>query len=37
MGYYFDGALHPWGDPISLLRFPNLSLAEKLRYGAMMF
>jgi protoporphyrinogen oxidase len=37
MGYYIDGALHPWGDPISLFRFPKLSLIEKLRYGAMMF
>jgi protoporphyrinogen oxidase len=37
MGYYFDGALYPWGDPVSLLRFPHLSVAEKLRYGAMMF
>jgi protoporphyrinogen oxidase len=37
MGYYFDDALYPWGDPVSLLRFPHLSVAEKLRYGAMMF
>jgi protoporphyrinogen oxidase len=37
MGYYIDGKLHPWGDPISLLTFPKLSLIEKLRYGAMMF
>ena len=37
MGYYFDGALYPWGDPISLLRFPHLSIVEKLRYGLMMF
>jgi len=37
MGYYIDGALHPWGDPVSLLTFPKLSLIEKLRYGAMMF
>jgi protoporphyrinogen oxidase len=37
MGYYFDGALHPWGDPLSLLRFPHLSLIEKARYGLMMF
>jgi protoporphyrinogen oxidase len=37
MGYYFDGRLEPWGDPVSLLRFPNLSLVQKLRYGAMMF
>jgi protoporphyrinogen oxidase len=37
MGYYIDGALYPWGDPVSLLKFPKLSLPEKLRYGAMMF
>jgi protoporphyrinogen oxidase len=36
MGYYIDGRLEPWGDPVSLLRFPKLSLVEKLRYGAMM-
>jgi protoporphyrinogen oxidase len=36
MGYYIDGRLEPWGDPLSLLRFPKLSLVEKLRYGAMM-
>jgi protoporphyrinogen oxidase len=37
MGYYIDGALYPWGDPVSLLRFPKLSAVQKLRYGAMMF
>jgi len=37
MGYFVRGALHPWGDPISLLRFPHLSLVEKLRYGILMF
>ena len=37
MGYYVDGRLYPWGDPVSLLRFPKLSLIEKIRYGAMMF
>ena len=37
MGYYVDGTLYPWGDPLSLLRFPKLSLIGKLRYGAMMF
>jgi protoporphyrinogen oxidase len=37
MGYYVDGTLYPWGDPIALLKFPKLSLLEKLRYGAMMF
>ena len=29
--------LHPWGDPVSLLSFPQLTLVEKIRYGAMMF
>jgi len=37
MGYYIDGGLHSWGDPISLLRFPGLSLLDKLRYGSLMF
>ena len=37
MGYYIDGRLYRFGDPVSLLRFPKLSLIEKLRYGAMMF
>ena len=37
MGYFIGGALHPWGDPVSLLRFPHLSLAEKLRYGTLMY
>ena len=37
MAYYVDGRLEPWGDPLSLLRFPKLSLVEKLRYGALIF
>jgi protoporphyrinogen oxidase len=37
MGYFYDGRLYPWGNPVSLLSFPKLSLIEKLRYGAMMF
>src|SRR5262249_8723777 len=35
-GYYIDGALHPWGGPISLLNFPKLSLLEKIRYRRLM-
>ena len=27
----------PWGDPVSLLKFPHLSVVEKLRYGLLMF
>lgn len=33
MGFWFRGKLHPWGDPIALLRFPGLSLVAKIRYG----
>ena len=37
MGYYIDGTLHEWGNPVALLKFPHLSLIEKIRYGLMMF
>jgi protoporphyrinogen oxidase len=37
MGYFVDGALHEWGNPLALLRFPALNLIDKLRYGLMMF
>lgn len=37
MGYFIDGELYPWGDPISLLRFPKLGLVAKIRYGLQMF
>lgn len=33
MGFYFNGTLHDWGNPLALLRFPGLSLVQKLRYG----
>lgn len=33
MGYFYEGALHPWGNPVALLKFPGLSLMAKLRYG----
>src|SRR3989338_8784172 len=33
MSYFYNGKLYRWGDPVSLLRFPHLNLAEKLRYG----
>lgn len=34
MGFYYAGRLHDWGTPLALLRFPHLSLLEKLRYAA---
>lgn len=37
MGYYYEGHLHPWGDPVSLLSFPHLDMVSKLRYGLHMF
>ncbi len=33
MAYYYQGRVHPWGDPVALLRFPHLSPWEKIRYG----
>lgn len=37
MGYFTQGALHEWGNPVALLRFPHLTLMEKFRYGMLMF
>lgn len=37
MAYCIRGTVYPWGDPISLLRFPLLSWIEKFRYGLHMF
>lgn len=33
MGYFYQEKMHHWGDPISLLTFPGLSLIDKVRYG----
>ncbi len=37
MGFYTDGHLRPWGNPLALLRFPNAPLLAKLRYGLLAF
>lgn len=37
MGYFMGGKIHPWGDPVALLRFPHLSFLDKLRSGLQMF
>jgi protoporphyrinogen oxidase len=34
---YFDGKLHAWGDPISLFKYPSLTLLQKMRYGLFAF
>lgn len=33
MGFFYDGKLYKWGDPLSLLKFPKLNILEKFRYG----
>lgn len=33
MGYFFNGTVYEWGNPIALLRFPHLSWLSKLRYA----
>ncbi|GAA0284296.1 NAD(P)/FAD-dependent oxidoreductase [Alteraurantiacibacter aestuarii] len=37
MGIFSGGKLHPWGDPVSLLRYPGVSLIARLRYGLLAF
>ena len=37
MGYYYQGGVYPWGNPIALLQFPGLGLLSKIRYGAHAF
>jgi protoporphyrinogen oxidase len=37
MGLFTGNKLHPWGDPVSLLRFPLVGLIDKLRYGIFVF
>ncbi len=33
MGYWFQGILQPWGNPIALLTFSGLGMVSKLRYA----
>jgi protoporphyrinogen oxidase len=33
MGFFYEGRLYDWGRPDCLLRFPDLGLADKLRYA----
>ena len=37
MGFYSQGQLIPWGDPLSLLKIPRCSLMTKVRYGIFVF
>lgn len=33
MGYWYKNKLQPWGNPVALLKFQELSLIAKIRYG----
>lgn len=33
MGYWYQGKVQPWGNPIALLRFKGLGFIAKFRYG----
>uniref|UniRef100_Q47FC9 Amine oxidase:FAD dependent oxidoreductase n=1 Tax=Dechloromonas aromatica (strain RCB) TaxID=159087 RepID=Q47FC9_DECAR len=33
MGYWYQGRLQPWGNPLALVKFRGLSFIAKLRYG----
>ncbi len=33
MGYYYQGKLQPWGNPMALLQFSGLDMIAKFRYG----
>lgn len=37
MGFFSQGKLHHWGDPISLLKLRGVGLIGKLRYGFFVF
>lgn len=37
MGYFIDGKIYPWGNPLALLTFPKLDPVSKIRYGLQMF
>ncbi|MDB5821305.1 MAG: hypothetical protein JWR21_9 [Herminiimonas sp.] len=33
MGFYYNGRLYDWGNPVALLKFPGLSFVQKVRYA----
>jgi protoporphyrinogen oxidase len=37
MGYFIGGRLYPWGDPVSLLTFPEISFISRIRYALFAF
>ena len=37
MGFFIDGKLYEWGNPLALIKFPCVSLLSRLRYGMLAF
>jgi protoporphyrinogen oxidase len=37
MGFFYEGKLYKWGNPIALLLFPRLGLISKIRFGLQVF
>ncbi len=37
MGYFYQGKIRNWGEPIALLTFPGLGLVSKIRYGLLAY
>ncbi len=37
MGLFMGRRLHDWGNPVALIRFPEVSLLSRLRYGLFAF
>lgn len=33
LGFYYNGQWYDWGKPLALLRFPHLSLADKVKFS----
>jgi protoporphyrinogen oxidase len=37
MGFFIDGRLYEWGNPLALFKFPVIGLLSRLRYGLLAF
>lgn len=37
MGFFYEGKLYKWGNPVSLLLFPRLGFISKIRFGLQVF
>jgi protoporphyrinogen oxidase len=37
MGFFYNGTLYKWGNPVYLLLFPKLDIISKLRFGLHVF